>query len=327
MKTEEYIIGVLALLLIGCSPYRPEVELPIQEAASMPGGGRASATCFVVNDRAYVFAGRDSAGTYHNDLWRYTPATDQWENLGSTPLVPRVNATACVDGDIVYLGLGYNGGHHGQDTSYLQDWWAYTPSTDSWQQLQDYPNAYTDAATSFVGQGELYVGFGFCWNYRRDMFRYTITDNRWDSIDVGVSFSGYPTRSFGGTGCTCAGRHFMGTGYHRFSLDWWAELVDGTHWEARAAVPGRTRTTAASGASADAIYLCGGFHYGGVTTTGEVLQDMLRYNPQEDRWHYIAVMPKRLMNHICFAIGDRVYFGLGEDDEWRLNDKLYYLED
>jgi N-acetylneuraminic acid mutarotase len=173
----------------------------------------------------------------------------------------------------------------------------------------------------------LYVGFGFCWNYRRDMFRYTITDNRWDSIDVGVSFSGYPTRSFGGTGCTCGGRHFMGTGYHRFSLDWWAELVDGTHWEARATVPGRTRTTAASGASADAIYLCGGFHYGGVTTTGEVLQDMLRYNPQEDRWHYIAVMPKRLMNHICFAIGDRVYFGLGEDDEWRLNDKLYYLED
>ena len=327
MKPFRFIVLCIAVLAISCARHTPEIELPVHDAAAMPGGGRASATCFVVNDQVYLFAGRDKDGVYHNDLWRYTPATDSWEKLGATPLSPRVNATACVDGDIVYIGLGYNGGKYGQDTSYLQDWWSYTPATDTWHRLQDYPNAYTACATSFVGPDELYVGYGFCWNYRRDMFRYTIAENQWDSIDVDVGFKGYPTRSFGGTGCTCAGRHFMGTGYHRFSLSWWAELVDGTHWEARAEVPGPARTTAACAASDEAIYLCGGFHYGGVNTTGEVQQDLLRYDPQEDRWHYIAVMPKRLFNHICFVINGRTYFGLGEDEEWQLNDRLYYIED
>lgn len=326
MKSERYIVFLLAIVLCACS-HVPEIEKTIHECAALPTGGRACATCFVLNDQAYLFAGRDKYNVYQNDLWRYTAATDSWENLGSTPLRPRVNATACVDGDIVYIGLGYNGGEYGQDTSYLQDWWSYTPATNTWHRLQDYPNFYTACATSFAGQNELYVGYGFCWNYRRDMFRYTIADNRWDSIDVGASFGGYPTRSFGGTGCTCAGRHFMGTGYRQFSLNWWAELVDGTHWAARAAVPGRSRTTAASAASADAIYLCGGFHYGGVLTTGEVLQDLWRYDPQEDKWHYIAVMPKRLHNHICFVIGGRTYFGFGEDEKWQINNQLYYIED
>ena len=88
-------------MTIACSRYTPEIELPVHEAASMPEGGRASATCFVVNNQAYIFAGRDKEGIYHNDLWRYTPTTDSWENLGTTPLQPRVNATACVDGDVV----------------------------------------------------------------------------------------------------------------------------------------------------------------------------------------------------------------------------------
>lgn len=328
MNLTRNIVGLcVAAVFTACGSYTPEIELEVHTAPAMPGGGRATATCFVVGDQAYVFAGRDSAGVYHNDLWRFTPTTGVWENLGETPLQPRVNATACVDGQTVYIGLGYNGGYYSKDTSYLQDWWAYTPSDATWRQLSDYPNNYTSCATSFVGNDELYVGYGFFRNYRRDMFRYTIADDRWDSIDVGVGFSGYPARSFGGTGCTCAGRHFMGTGYKRFSLNWWAELVDGTHWEARAAVPGRSRTTAASAASTDAIYLCGGFHYGGVNTTGEVLCDLLRYDPQEDQWHYIAIMPKRLLNHVCFVIGRRVYFGLGEDEDWQVNDQLYYIED
>ena len=287
---------------------------------------RACATAFVVNDRAYVFAGRDSSNIAQNDLWQYDPVTDSWTALGATPLSPRVNATACVLEDKVYIGLGFNGTYK-NDTSFFQDWWEYTPSTDTWKALAPYPNRYTDRATAFVGTDELYVGYGFCYQYRRDFFRYDIATDCWDSIDVNVSFHGYPTRSFGGTGTTCQHRHFMGTGYYRYSLDWWAELVDGTRWEKRTPVPGRTRTLAASAATNDYIYLCGGLHYGGVNTTGEVLQDIRRYDPLTDQWTYVAIMPQGLMNHICFTSGKRVYFGLGETDEWKVQNELYYFEE
>ena len=319
------IIFFLALILCVSCQQTPDIEVTLHACAPMPSP-RACATCFTIGDHAYVFAGRDSAGTALNDLWRYTAATDSWENLGATPLSPRVNATACVKDDRAYIGLGFNG-RYGYDTTYVQDWWEYTPATDSWKRLANYPNYYTNDATSFAGGDALYVGYGFCWNYRRDMFRYDIASDRWDSIDVHVDFHGYPTRSFGGTGCTCQGRHFMGTGYYKQSLGWWAELVNGAHWEARKAVPGKTRTLAASAATENFIYVCGGFHYGGVNTTGEVLQDIRRYDPLTDSWQYVAVLPEGVMNHVCFTLGKRVYIGLGETGEWKVTDKIYWFEE
>ena len=68
-------------------------------------------------------------------------------------------------------------------------------------------------------------------------------------------------------------------------------------------------------------------HYGGVTTDGEVLQDIRRYEPNTDTWQWVGIMPQRLFNHICFAIQGKVYFGLGEDENWHVNNKLYSIEE
>jgi N-acetylneuraminic acid mutarotase len=97
------------------------------------------------------------------------------------------------------------------------------------------------------------------------------------------------------------------------------------YWVKRASVPGKSRTTAASAASSNYVYISGGMHYGGLNTHGSVLQDILRYNPNDDNWQYIAIMPKKLMNHNCFTINDTVYFGLGENEELEINDQLYYF--
>ena len=324
-KNKWYIVLFVSLLLAACSD-SPDIDVVVHECAPMPSP-RASATCCVVGGKAYVFGGRDKDSTLLNDLWRYTPETDQWENLGTTPLSPRVHPTSCVLDNKIYIGLGYNGGSIYDTTSYKTDFWEYTPATQQWKRLRDYPNHYTDDATAFTGEGELYIGYGFFRNYRRDMFRYSIADDRWDSIDVKVSMHGYPTRSFGGTGCTCQQRHFMGTGFYRRSLDWWAELVDGTHWEERTPVSGRTRTLAASTASENYIYVSAGFHHGGVNTTGEVLRDIRRYDPQTDKWTYVAILPEGIINHISFAIGKRVFFGLGETEDWKVTDRVYYVEE
>lgn len=324
LKTNYFILLLLAAaLLTGCHD-SPDMEVTVHSCAAVPFH-RACATCFSVEDRVYVFGGRDSLGVKKNDLWRYDASTDQWTSVGTTPLKPRVNATACVTRDgKVYIGLGFNGTLW-QDSCYLCDWWEFNEAAGTWKRLADYPNRCTDHATAFADEGELYVGYGFRYNYRRDMFRYDIAANQWDSIDVQVDFFGYPPRSFGGTGCSCQGRHFMGTGYYQHSLDWWAELVDGTHWEQRKAVPGRARTLAACTATEQYIYLTAGLHYGGVNTTGEVMRDIRRYDPQTDKWTYVAVLPEGIFNHICFHVGKRVYIGLGETEEWKTVNQLYYI--
>ena len=307
MKIERIIVWLAAVALAACAAEQPEADVTLHECAPMPSP-RASATCFVVGNEAYVFGGRDKQDNLRHDLWRYDAATDSWDSIGEAPMLGRVNPTSCVKDGKVYIGLGFNG-KHGRDSSYLKDWWEYTPAMNVWKKLADYPNHYTDDATSFTGEDALYVGYGFCWNYRRDMFRYTIATDSWDSIDVEAPFHGFPLRSFGGTGCTCDGRHFMGTGFYRYSLSWWGEFDGHHHWHERASVPGRTRTLAASAATAKYIYVSGGVHYGGVNTTGEVLKDIRRYDPQQDGWTYIAVLNEGLMNHVSFAIGKHVYIG------------------
>jgi len=311
-------------LWAGCSE-QPQTELTLHAGAPIPSG-RACATAFVADGEAYVFAGRDSLQQALNDLWRYSPETNSWTSMGETPLAPRVNATACTLDGKVYVGMGFNGGYQNTD-SYMRDWWEYTPATDTWRRLADYPNSCTDRAVCFTAQGAIYAGYGFYEKYTRDMFRYDVAADRWDSIDVHAGMFDFPPRSFGGTGCTCRERHFMGSGYYRHSLNWWGELVDGTHWEEQTPVPGKTRTLASCTATADYIYLSGGLHYGGVNTTGDVLQDIRRYDPQTDTWLLAAILPQGIYNHCSFTIGNKVFIGPGEGPDEKIIPAIYWFEE
>mgnify|MGYP002521249345 FL=1 len=317
----------MATLALTACHRTPDIEVPVSRCADMPSP-RASATCFVVADRAYIFGGRDSAGTYLNDLWQYDPASDQWtQYAATTPLDGRVNATACVDADQnIYLGLGFNG-RYGADNTYLRDWWRINLTDGQWTRLADYPNHNTDNAVAFAGNGELYVGYGFCWTYARDMFRYDILSDHWDTIDVHVASHGYPPRSFGGCGCTCGGRYFAGTGYKGKSLDWWAEFLPEGKWVECAPVPGQTRTLAAAVATGQYAYVLGGFHYGGIGTNGQLLSDIRRYNPQTDSWQYAGNLPTPLMNHLAFAVGNRVFVGIGETTDEQMCNHLYCIHE
>lgn len=330
---------LLVVLLVGCSAPEQQTELTACSAIPSP---RACATCFVYGGEAYVFGGRAADGSYLNDLWRYEPSSDNWVYCGTTPLRPRVNATACVADGAVYIGLGYvreiaDGGT--VSDTYLRDWYRFDPGSGSFFSLAPYPNEHTDKAISWAhdenGVQNVYAGYGFRSNYTRDIFRYDIQADRWDSVDTQVSYMGYPSRCFGATGVVWRNRMFAGTGYRRFSLNWWAELMpednsQKARWWARSAVPSPERTLSACAATDEAVYLAGGLHYGGLNTTGKVLQDVLRYNPDADRWTRVASLPEPLCNHVMFSIGGDVYIGLGEtwcNDELILTSKLYRLHE
>ena len=313
-------------MLIACEASKPDVQYSISTCAPIPVP-RAAAVSFVVGEYAYVFGGRDAEGNYLNDLWRYDIANDAWTSMRETPLRSRVNATACVHNGIVYIGLGFNG-QYSNSTGYLSDWWSYNASTDMWQQLSDFPANTTARAISLVGDGELYVGYGFCWTYERDMYRYNIAEDIWSFIDVHLDRKAFtfPTRSFGGVGTTCQNRYFAGTGFRAYSLNWWGEFLPEGAWVKRKNVPGYKRTTAACTATKDFVYVIGGMHFGGVNTDGKVLSDIQQYNPSTDTWQYVGNLPDGgRMNHIAFSVGNRVYVGLGENEDIQVCGDLYCI--
>ena len=318
---------IMTLAIVSCDNSYLDTQLQIKQCASIPTP-LASATCFVMADKTYVLFGRDQQGIYQNGLWQYDSASDTWTDLGETPMTPRVNATACVYDGIAYIGLGFNGKYN-NSTGYLTDWWSYNPTTNTWKQLSDYPANTTARAISMVGDGELYVGYGFCWTYERDMYRYHIETDTWNLIDVQLDRKAFtfPMRSFGGVGCTCQGRHFAGTGFRAYSLNWWGELDPiNAQWIKRKNVPSYKRTTAACTATKNYVYVIGGMYFGGVNTDGKVLTDIQQYDIHADNWCHVGNLPSGgRMNHIAFSIGNKVYVGLGENEDIEVCGDLYCI--
>ena len=326
MSIKYWILNILVMMLVACEVSQPDVQYNIHACAPIPVP-RASAISFVVGEYAYVFGGRDADGHYLNDLWRYNIADDTWISMGETPLQGRVNATACIHYGMVYIGLGFNG-KYSNSTGYLSDWWSYDVATDTWKQLSNFPANTTTRAISLVGDGELYVGYGFCWTYERDIYRYDIASNTWTFIDVHLDRKAFtfPMRSFGGVGATCQNRHFAGTGFRIYSLNWWGEFLPEGEWIKRKDVPGSKRTIAACATTNNFVYVIGGMHFGGVNTDGKVLDDIQQYNPRTDSWLHVGNLPDGgRMNHIAFSVDKRVYVGLGENEDIQVCGDLYCI--
>lgn len=292
----------------------------------MPSG-RAAACASVCDGKAYVFAGRNANGTYLNDLWQYDPVTDAWTSLGATPLKARVNATMTCVGDKIYVGLGYGAKGAYQDDFYLKDWWEYTPATNTWQQLTSFPSANSVAAFSYVADGTIYAIYGFGHHYTRDVWTYSLADNRWTQVPEKSPRAPY---HFGGCGTMYEGFLYYGLGYKTDgSIRQWYKVDPKTDtWTAVRSIPGKGREFAACAKIKDYIYIFGGRHFGGDMTGGEVMNSYLRYAPDKDEWTWCGTMPGgRVENLIAFSINGTVYFGLGEDENGKVQNTLYRIED
>lgn len=315
------------VVLTACHTDVPDLHLTLSRCADMPVD-RASSACFVMGDRAYVFAGRDTLKQRSNEIWCYCPATDSWALECKAPVEPRVKPIACVVGDEVYLGLGFNG-RVNEDTCYLRDFWRYSPSDGQWKRLADYPSNQTDAAVGMTDGKHIFVCYGAYNNYERNVYVYDIAADQWQQMpDATPRKSQHPPRAFAPCGAQCGGRFFIGTGYNHYSRNFWVELLPFADniWEERAALPGQGRNSAACTASDDYVYVAGGRHYGGTVTDGFLHEDILRYSPAEDRWTRCATLPcGPAENMVAFRIGKSIYVGLGNDRNGKPLHTLYRM--
>lgn len=324
MQKSVYIL--LSFLLAACQSGIITDYAPITECAPMPEA-RAAATSFVCGGKAYVFGGRTQDGVCQNTIWRYDPATDTWTAIGGTPLLPRLNATACVLNDTVYIGLGFNGGHIYTDSCYLRDFWQYVPATDIWIRLPDFPTNETNKCISFVHNDNLYIGCGYYSFATCNMYRYNRHDSIWTQQKI--SSLQHPETAFSMVGATCGNRHFTGTGFTLQSQTQWLEyLPDKARFVKMTSMPDKGRDRAAAAASEKYVYVCGGQRFGGTLTSFRFYDDVMRFNPAVSTWTRAAIMPYGgAIAMTTFAIDGKVYFGLGEDINGQLKNNIYRIDE
>lgn len=327
---KKIIIFISAILLLtGCRDAVEEKPMVVSRCADCPEA-RTSGRAFVAGKKAYLWAGRSQKQAYHNDIWVYDPATNTWEQKTDIPLKSRVRPCAIVVNEEVYMGLGYHGTFF-QDSTYLRDWWRFRPETGEWTRLKDYPCNQTLGAVAMTDGEYIYVGFGCMQEENRDVYRYNIATDQWTKMaDDTQGRHTFPSHSQGVAAADCQGRHFVGTGIYWSSLNYWAELIaDGEKavWKKRADVPGKGRTCASAAAGKDAIWLAGGRHWGGTVTNGEVMADVLYYDPVKDRWSHCATLPDGPRENLFgWVIDGKVYFGLGNDKYDQPCNQLYCIE-
>lgn len=325
MKSERIIIFLIAALVCFSCQNTPEVQVSVRACAPMPEG-RAAACATTLNGKAYVFAGRDSEGKRRNELWQYDPASDTWTNLGAAPMKGRVNATMTATDGHLYAGLGYSASHAYVDSAYQRDWWEYTPQTNTWRRLADFPNANTVAVSSFAVDGQIYALYGFGYGYTREIYRYDAATDTWTHIEATQPRA---WMNFGGRGALCQRRLYFGLGYRLENLTQWYEVdLPSDTWQKRHSLPGKGREFSGCTASDDYVYIFGGRYFGGDMTGGEIFDSYLRYAPEKDRWEWCGTMPcGRAENLIAFTLNGIPYFGLGEDEKGHVLNTLYRIDE
>ena len=122
-----------------------------QQVASMPSSPRQYCSGVEVNNKGYVFGGTDANGPL-NELWRYDPALDQWEEMTPLPGEGRY-AAAVLSSDGSRILVTYGMLANGMPT---KEAWYYHVDSDSWSVLPDAP----EPARHRAAAGSSYIAGG-----------------------------------------------------------------------------------------------------------------------------------------------------------------------
>mmetsp|Transcript_11906 Transcript_11906/g.16177 ORF Transcript_11906/g.16177 Transcript_11906/m.16177 type:complete len:408 (-) Transcript_11906:927-2150(-) len=189
--------------------------------ASFPGNngnGMYFGACFVLDDQAYVVAGKHGPNNYTDRMYVYDPALDVWSTAANFPGGVRYQLSALSVAGKGFVGLGTD-----QDL-YRQDWWEYKPSTDSWAARADLPGSARASAVTFTINDRGYVCMGTNGGMLDDLWEYNPFDNSWFSR---APYGGSPrknaiafvlgSRAYVGTGKGVSGKKQSMQEYHPMS--------------------------------------------------------------------------------------------------------------
>jgi hypothetical protein len=87
--------------------YNPEDDT-WTKLTDFPGGARAAAFSFALQDFGYIGTGMVAFTTkYKKDFWRFNPSDKTWLQMDDFPGNPRFGASACANGQKAVIGFGW----------------------------------------------------------------------------------------------------------------------------------------------------------------------------------------------------------------------------
>lgn len=235
-----------------------------------------------------------------------------WQLQGVLPGIERLEAISFTLGNSAYFGTGY-----GSNSMALNDMWKFSPNTNSWVQLNNFPTTLY-GATAFVINDTAYVANG--WEMagsspNMNIYRY---DEQLDSFVVVSIYPGtpsYTTMSF-----VANSKAYIGIGYP-LNNDLWEFEPTTNSWTQKSDFPGAFRqNTSAFGINGK------GYVGGGANDPIIAYDDFWVYDPINDSWDTLPSLPGGgRFAGIEFTINDKFYVGCGYNysnylkDLWSFN--------
>lgn len=178
------------------------------QKADFIGTPRRGATCFVLNNQAYVGTGEDLQGLC-SDFYSYNPALNIWQAIASFPGGARRQAVGFELNGYGWLATG--------DAGILKkDLWSYNVISNQWQQKSDLPGAARKGAVAWSTSPSAYIATGEdpTGSYLNDVWQYNYYQNAW--VNKNIFIGGGRVNAFA---TVINGTPFIGGGFNGNYLD------------------------------------------------------------------------------------------------------------
>lgn len=288
------------------------------------GSARESAVGFSIGTKGYIGTGRLALGTFTKDFWSWDQSNNVWTQLAdvggvSGPL--RTDAVGFSIGNKGYIGTG-----NSSTGNYLNDFWEFDPTNNSWIQKTNFPGGIRTYAVGFAIGNKGYIGTGASnWNTNNnDFYEY---DPNFDSWVQKASFPGAGNGRSGAIGFSINSLGYLGTGYscatsacNTPNIDFWSYDPITDSWTQRQSFAGGPRSYAFGFSIGDYGYVGGGYDI----TNYSFHQDFWEYNPQNDTWLNRTPYQNLAGNAVGFSICDKGYVGTGKNGTTNFNNFVQY---
>ncbi|MCX6294944.1 MAG: T9SS type A sorting domain-containing protein [Bacteroidetes bacterium] len=251
------------------------------QKANFPGVARRDAAAFSIGTKGYVGTGIDNADAFlglpQSDFWEYNPATNSWTNKAAYP--GNFGSGAYYVTGFAVSGKGYFCcGKLGAST-YSNELWEYTPTTNSWLQKSNFPGTVRYGGVAFTIGSNGYFGTGTDENvFTNDFYKYTPATDLWAPI---YSFPGSERFSCSSFTLNNNGYILLGTdGGYKDELWQYDPLIN--YWFPKSSLPGGARRSSCT-------FSIGGKGYAG-TGKGPT-------GTRKDFWEYLPSIPVGIDEH------------------------------
>jgi N-acetylneuraminic acid mutarotase len=315
MNRHSFLIFFVLIGFCACKDYPSEPINDWTHLNDFPGVARASASSFVVGDKAYICFGRSAwKGDFLKEIWEYNSLTDTWIRKTDFPGSARVKAVAGVIGTKAYIGMGATAAY--DESAIFNDFWEYDTQKDTWTQKTSFPGKGKNDLFCTVVNDTLYVTMGFT--------GYTRSEETWkyDPLtDIWSQLPNCPYNASNIAGFHIGNSFYVGTGFRGYNMKVFYQFrTDIRKWVKKSDLP-HSRMLSNGLTVKDKGYMLLGRYWNGSLNGGGLLSDILEYDPAADTWTKRGDFPGGArQNAVVFSIGEKGYIVMGEDDTERKSD-------